>query len=138
MAETSSPTDVVLAWLAAVNDGDFERALARTAADVSIIRPHVSGRGRDVLRSWLEHSAPRFETRAVYASGDEVVVAQRGVWTDVASGEIRVEPEMATRFCVVAGEITEIERYANEDDALQGAGLARESARVARNEPKSL
>ena len=119
-----TPTDTVLAWLAAVNVGDAETAIERTAPDVAIIGPRGTGRGRDVLQAWLTHAGAAFATRAVYAGGDAVVVAQRGVWRDPASGAARGEVEVATRFRVADGRVAELQRYEELGAALGDAGLS--------------
>ena len=119
----SPPTDTVLAWLEAVNASDTAAALERTAPDVAIVGPRGTGRGQDVLRAWLAHAGVTFETRAVYASGEAVVVAQRGVWRDAASGAVRGQAEVATRFRVANGQVAEIQRYDDLDVALRDAGL---------------
>lgn len=125
---SSIPADVVLAWLDAVNAGDVGAALARTSADVAIIGPRGTGRGREVLRAWLGHAGATFATTAVYARGDAVVVAQRGVWRDPAGG-VRGEADVATRFEVADGQVAEIERYDELEAALRAAGLTPADAR---------
>lgn len=120
---THTSTETVLAWLAAVNAGDVERALERTAPDIAIVGPRGTGRGRDVLRRWLEHAGATFETRAVYSGGTAVVVAQRGVWRDQATDEERGVAEVATRFGVVGEQVAEIQRYDDLTAALRDAGL---------------
>ena len=121
---TLTPSDIVLAWLAAVNAGDADAALERTAPDVVIVGPRGNGRGRDVLRAWLGHAGATFATRAVYASGHAVVVAQRGVWRDPAGGEALGEAEVATRFRVADGRVAELQRYDELGTALRDAGLS--------------
>jgi len=115
--------DVVAAWLAAVNAGDADAALALTAPDVMIVGPHGAARGRDVLREWMGEAGATFDTRAVYARGDDVVVAQRGVWRDAATGAVRGEADVATRFRVAEGEVAELERHDDLAAALDAAGL---------------
>lgn len=122
MART--PIDTVLAWLAAVNVGDAQAAIERTASDVAIIGPRGTGRGSEVLQAWLTHAGAVFATRAVYAGGDAVVVAQRGVWRDPASGATRGEAEVATRFRVADGLVAELQRYEELGAALRDAGLS--------------
>lgn len=125
----STVTDTVLAWLDAVNAGDTEAALDRTAPDVAIVGPRGTGRGREVLRAWLGHAGATFATRAVYAGGEAVVVAQRGVWRDAVSGAVRGEADVATRFRVVDGQVAEMQRYDDLAAALRDAGLTAAAAR---------
>ena len=120
---SATPTHVVLAWLDAVNAGDTDAALARTAPDVAIVGPRGTGRGRDVLRAWLGHAGATFATRAIYAGNDMVVIAQRGVWRDGTSGAIIGEAEVATRFRVTGDQVAELQRYDDLAAALRDAGL---------------
>jgi ketosteroid isomerase-like protein len=113
----------VHAWLAAVNAGDADAALARTAPDVAIVGPRGTARGRAVLRAWLSHAGATFATRAVYARGDAVVVAQRGTWRDPATGATRGAADVATRFRVTNGQVAELQRYDELAAALREAGL---------------
>lgn len=118
-----SPTDVVLAWLAAVNAADVEAALAHTTPDVVIVGPRGTSRGREVLRAWLGHAGATFATRAAYARGDAVVVAQHGTWRDPATGAVRGEAAVATRFRIADGQVAELQRYDDLALALQDAQL---------------
>lgn len=120
---TQTAADVVLAWLAAVNAAEVETALAHTAPDVSIIGPRGTSRGREVLRAWLGHAGATFATRAIYARGDAVVVAQHGTWHDPATGAVRGEAEVATRFRVADGQVAELQRYDDLATALAEAQL---------------
>jgi len=120
----SPATDTILAWLDAVNVGDIETALELTTPDVAIVGPRGAGRGREVLGTWLGHAGASFVTQAIYEAGDAVVVAQRGIWHDVASGAVRGEADVATRFRVVAGQVSEIQRYDEVAGALRDAGLS--------------
>jgi ketosteroid isomerase-like protein len=123
---TSSAAETVHAWLAAVNAGDADAALAVTSPDVSIVGPRGTATGHEVLRAWLGHAGATFSTRAVYARGDRVVVAQHGVWRDAATGGVTGEREVATRFRVEGGRVAELERYDDLAAALRAAGLSEE------------
>lgn len=117
------PLHIVHDWLAAVNAGDVEGALTLTAPDVVIVGPRGAARGHAVLRAWMGHAGATFQTRETYAAGDAVVAAQHGVWRDVETGESRGEADVATRFRVAGGQVTERERYDDVGAALQAAGL---------------
>lgn len=117
------PVRIVHQWLAAVNAGDVDAALALTAPDVAIVGPRGAARGYEVLRGWMGHAGATFQTRETFAASDAVVVAQRGVWRDVETGEIRGEADVATRFRVTGGRVAELERYDELHAALQAAGL---------------
>ena len=119
----SDPTRTVHEWLAAVNAGDVEGALALTAPDVTIVGPRGAARGHEVLRAWMGHAGATFHTRETYASGGAVVVAQHGVWRDVETGAVRGEADVATRFLVADGRVAEMERYDDLAAALRAAGL---------------
>jgi ketosteroid isomerase-like protein len=120
---SSDSVRIVHEWLAAVNAGDVEAALALTAADVTIVGPRGVARGHDVLRAWMGHAGATFQTRETFAAGDRVVVAQHGVWRNVETGEVRGEADVATRFRVAEGGVAEMERYDELHSALQAAGL---------------
>ena len=120
---STSPVDVVLRWLEAVNAGDVERVLALTAADVRLVGPRGIAVGHPTLRQWLTHAGASFATHAVYARGPAVVVAQQGVWRDEA-GAVRGTADVATRFRVAGHRVAELQRYDGLAEALGAAGLA--------------
>lgn len=117
--------ETVLAWIEAVNAGDADGALALTSPGVTIVGPRGTSRGHEVLRAWLGHAGAAFETRAAYARGDAVVVAQHGVWRDAATGAVKGEMDVATRFRVAGGQVAELARYEELGEALREAGLTR-------------
>ena len=119
-----SPVDTVRAWLAAVNTGDVEAALALTAPDVAIVGPRGVGHGHAVLRAWMRHAGATFTTRTAYARGDVVVVAQLGVWRDLATAAVVGEADVATRFVVRDAQVEELERYGDLATALAAAALS--------------
>ena len=119
----SSSLETVLAWVDAVNANEVETAIAKAAPDVAIVGPRGTSHGREVLRTWLEHAGAKFFTRAAYAGGDSAVLAQHGVWRDASSGAVRGEADVATRFRLAAGLVTEIQRYDDLATALRDAGL---------------
>lgn len=117
------PLRTVHDWLAAVNAGDVEGVLALTTPDVVIVGPRGIASGHEVLRGWLGHAGATFQTRETFVAGDAVVVAQRGVWRDVETGEVRGEADVATRFRIDGGRVAEMERYDDLHAALHAAGL---------------
>jgi len=117
--------EVVHAWLAAVNAHDAEDALALTSSDVTIVGPRGTSHGHEVLRAWLGHAGATFLARATYARGGAVVVAQHGVWRDAATGAVKGEMDVATRFRVSGGRVAELARYEDLAQALREAGLTR-------------
>ena len=120
----STPTDTALAWIDAVNAGDIERALELATPDIALVGPRGVSRGREVLRTWLSQAGATFVTRAIHARGESVVIAQRGIWRDAATGAIVGEADVATRFRVVGKQIAEIQRYDELTAPLRDAGLA--------------
>ena len=119
---STSPVEIVRRWLAAVNAGHVERVLALTDADVRLVGPRGVAEGHAVLREWLAHAGATFTTRAEYARGAAVVVAQHGVRRD-PDGGVRGTAEVATRFRVAGQQVAELERYDALSTALQAAGL---------------
>jgi ketosteroid isomerase-like protein len=117
------PVRIAHEWLAAVNAGDVQGALALTAPDVTLIGPRGAAHGHEVLRAWMGHAGAAFQTRETFAAGENVVVAQHGVWRDVETGEIGGEANVATRFRIADGSVAELERYDALPAALQAAGL---------------
>jgi ketosteroid isomerase-like protein len=127
------PNQIVHDWLAAVNAGDVDGALALTAPDVTIIGPRGEARGHDVLRAWMGHAGATFQTRETFAAGDAVVVAQRGVWRDPQTGDVAGEADVATRFRVAEGRVAEMQRYDELQAALHAAGLTEADRRPGRS-----
>ncbi|HEX5871085.1 MAG TPA: nuclear transport factor 2 family protein [Longimicrobium sp.] len=127
---SSDPIRIVQQWLAAVNAGDAEGALALTAPDVTIVGPRGAAHGHEVLRAWMGHAGATFRTRETFAAGDAVVVAQRGVWRDLETGAIRGEADVATRFLVAGGRVAEMERYDELAAALHAGGLTEADRQV--------
>jgi ketosteroid isomerase-like protein len=121
---TTRPTDIALAWLAAVNAGDTETVLQHTSPDVVIIGPRGSAHGHDVLRAWLGHARATFTSRAVYASENTVVVDQHGVWCDVSTGNKLGESDVATRFRIEGQKVAELQRYDDLAIALSDAAIS--------------
>lgn len=115
--------ETVHAWLAAVNAGDADTALALTSPEVTIVGPRGTARGHQVLRAWLAHAGATFSSRATFARADAVVVAQHGVWRSAETGDVVGEAEVATRFRVEDGHVAELERYDDLDAALAAAGV---------------
>jgi hypothetical protein len=72
----------------------------------------------------MGHAGATFDTRATYAAGEAVVVAQHGVWRDGETGAVRGEADVATRFRVLDGRVAEMARYDDGlSSALRAAGL---------------
>jgi hypothetical protein len=58
--------------------------------------------------------------------GNDIVVAQHGVWRDVDTGEIKGESDLASSFRVANGRVIRFARFDDVASALAHAGLAEE------------
>jgi SnoaL-like domain len=121
-----SPLAAVLAWHDAVNRRDVERVMDLTSPDVEIVGPRGPARGHDALRQWFGHARVTLEPLRAFARGGAVVVAQRGVWHDPASGEVIDEAQVASCFRVDGGRVAHYQRFDNLGAALEAAGLTEE------------
>jgi hypothetical protein len=111
------------AWQEAANSQDLAQLLARSAPDITLIGPRGAVQGHEALRAWLGRAGLTLTTRRLYARGDSVVAAQRGVWRDLATGELAGEADVATWFRVAGGQVTFLARYDQLAEALAAAGL---------------
>jgi hypothetical protein len=123
-----SPLSVVEAWQQAANAQDIDGLLARSAPDIELIGPRGSGRGEQLLRDWLARAGLRLTTLRAFGRGNTVVVAQHGVWRSAETGAITGEADLASRFRVEDGRVTQFARYDSLDEALAAAGLTYEDA----------
>jgi hypothetical protein len=117
------PVAVVAAWQDAVNRQDVERLVALSSPDIELGGPRGSGRGSGLLRLWFRRAGLRLRTRRVFARGEVVVVAQRGVWRDGETGEVVGEADFASCFRVAGERVARFARYDSLDAALAAAGL---------------
>lgn len=122
-AGAGGPVAVVLAWQEAANGGDEGRLLALSDPAIAIVGPRGAAQGHEVLRDWLARAGAQFFARRVFAREGAVVVAQRGVWRDEASGSIVGDREVATAFRVADGVVTRLARHERLELALDDAGL---------------
>lgn len=118
-----SSLDVVRAWLAAVNNRDYDLTIEKSDPNIEIIGPRGAGYGRPLLRDWLNHARVRLESRRAFARGNTVVVAQRGEWRAVETGEVIGEADVASLFRVEGGRVAHYARYDSLAEALERAGL---------------
>lgn len=142
---------VVRAWHMALNDGDLERLVALSTADVEVGGPRGVGRGADLLREWFARAGVRIEPHQMYRRDQTVVVAQRATWSATGGGGTSVgqapgttgarmpgpaqgvgqagdvqggEPQaVASVFVVRQGEVARVVRYPDVASALEAAGL---------------
>lgn len=119
---------VVRDWLDAVNDGDPQQVERLSAADIEIVGPRGSVRGRQALTAWLGRAGFSAQARRWFCGGDgSVVVEQDARWVDPATGVEQGRAVVASQFLVGGTGVTaSIRRYARHDDlrtALAAAGL---------------
>lgn len=114
---------VVRAWQDAASSRDVERLLELSDPDIEIVGPRGSGYGHQLLKDWLDRAGLSLETLRAFARGDVVIVAQRGVWHSVETGEVTGERNIASRFRVDGRRVVQFARYDDLESALDEAGL---------------
>lgn len=119
-----SSSAVVRAWQEAANNEDIDRLLGLSDPDIEVVGPRGSGYGHQLLRDWLERAGLSLETLRVFADGNTVVLAQRGTWRSVDTGEVIGERSVASRFRVEDQRVQRVERYDSLDIALDRAGIS--------------
>ena len=124
MTQSETPLTTATAWQEAVNAQDEALLLLLSDPDIRIVGPRGTAQGHEVLAAWLALAGLTLETRRTFAKGDAVVFAQRGVWRSVETDEAQGEAEVATRFVVQNGKVTEIARFDALDEALSHAGVS--------------
>jgi len=113
---------VVDAWMAAANGQAVERLLELSDPAIELVGPRGSAHGHDVLRAWIARAGVTLTPQRTFASGDTVVVAQRGVWRSPETGETS-EADVASVFRVRDGRVTYLARYDDLQTALAQAGI---------------
>src|SRR5207302_6078460 len=101
-----------------------DQMIELSAPDVEIVGPRGAGRGHQLLRDWLGRAGLSLETLRVFARGDAVVVAQRGVWRSAETGEVTGEADLASSFRIEGGRVARFARYDRLGVALAAAGLS--------------
>ena len=119
----TSPSTIVRAWQEAVNDRDVDRLLELSDPEIEVSGPRGSGHGHTLLREWLDRAGLSLETLRVFERGGVVVVAQRGLWRSVETGEVVGEHDVASLFRVDGRRVTYFARYDDLESALEAAGL---------------
>jgi hypothetical protein len=118
-----SPLPVVHAWQEAANRRDIDRLLELSDPDIEITGPRGSSRGHQLLRDWLDRAGLTLQTQRAFVRGETVVLAQHGVWQSTDSADKTGERDLASRFQVNDGRVTQYARYDTLDAALAEAGL---------------
>ncbi len=119
-----SPFATVAAWQEAANNQDIASLLELSDPDIEIIGPRGSGYGHQVLREWLGRAGLGLETRRVFGRDGLFVVAQRGVWRSLETGEVNAERDIASLFRVEGKRVVQFSRYDDLNLALEAAGLS--------------
>ncbi len=114
---------VVQVWQEAANKQDIEHLLAISADNIEIVGPRGSGYGHQLLRDWLGRAGLTLETLRVFGRGEVVVLAQRGVWRSIETGEVTGESDLASCFQVKNQHVVRFARYDELNAALEQAGL---------------
>lgn len=114
---------VARAWQEAANAADVERVVELSDPAIELVGPRGASRGHQVLRDWLGRSGLHLTTIRAFARGNEGVLAQRGVWRSIETGEVTGERDLATRFRVDGQRVTQLARYDSLEAALEDAGL---------------
>ena len=118
-----SPFALVQAWQDAANHQDYDRLVELSAPDIEVVGPRGSGHGYQLLREWLSRAGLHLTTLRAFARDNVVVVAQRGVWRSVETGEVTSERDLASRFRSDGQRVVQFARYDTLDVALDEAGL---------------
>jgi len=118
-----SPLPIVHAWQDAANRQDVKRLMELSDHNIEIIGPRGTGRGHEVLRAWLDRAGVNLQTVRAFVREETVVLAQHGVWQGSSPGEGSSERDIATRYHVKEGWVSQIERYDTLDAALKATGL---------------
>jgi SnoaL-like domain len=118
-----SPFALVQAWQDAANHQDYDRLVELSTPDIEVVSPRGSGHGYQLLREWLGRAGLHLTTLRAFAHDNVVVVAQRGMWRSVETGEATGERDLASRFRVNGQRVAQFARYDSLDVALDEAGL---------------
>ena len=119
----TSPFALVQAWQDAANHQNSDRLVELSAPDIEVVGPRGSGHGYQLLRDWVGRAGLQLTTLRAFARDNVVVVAQRGVWRSVETGEVTGERDLASRFRIDGQRVGQFARYDNLDVALNEAGL---------------
>jgi ketosteroid isomerase-like protein len=122
---TAPEVAIVQAWHQALNDGDVDRLVALSSANVEVGGPRGSARGAQVLREWFGRAGIQLEPRQVFRHGRTVVVEEEAEWRAPGSEAVTGRQMPASVFLVEDGLVTSVIRYADLASALAATGLAR-------------
>lgn len=118
-----TPITTVLAWQKAVNQQDAEGLLRLSHPTIEILGPRGAAYGHEILQQWLERAGLSMESQRLFARDNTVVVAQHGIWRDVAQGNVIGEADIASHFRVEGDVVRHYARYDTLAEALSAAEL---------------
>ena len=113
---------VVLAWHAALNEGEVDRLVALSTDDVEVGGPRGVSSGAELLREWVARARVRMEPLRWQAHDRSVVVLERAQW-QTPDGQLTDPQEVASAFRVQDGRVSSVIRYADLEAALAASGL---------------
>jgi ketosteroid isomerase-like protein len=126
--------EVIRDIVAAMNEGDFERALAHHSADVVFEAPAgIRGgtfRGREAVSEWFTDWLRIFDwkvhadIREIAEVGDDGVLAVFVLRGRGRASGVDVEMTNAYLYRLREGTITRMDGYLSREEALEAAGLA--------------
>ena len=120
---TLMPLSVIETWQAAINTRDLDQLASVTAPDIEIVGPRGSGRGRELLTTWITRAGFTSEVLRWFCGAHGVVVVeQRGRW-HVPDSSAPSERIVASAFRVQAGRVVRYQRFEALHEALTAAAL---------------
>jgi hypothetical protein len=117
------PLAVVESWQAAINARDLTQLTAVTADDIEIVGPRGSGRGRELLQTWITRGGFTAEALRWFCGAHGIVVVeQRGRWhlPDASGPSERI---VASAFRVYRGRVVRYQRFDELNQALAAVSL---------------
>jgi hypothetical protein len=122
---------VARAYDVAYDARDVERMVALAHEDVEAVTPRGTVRGHAPLRAFMARqtygvSWRATERRYFYRGGNAVVVAVRGEWRYVDSGDVAEREDGAAVYSVHDGLVTRFEPFDDLDAALAAAAMTQD------------
>lgn len=118
----STEIETVLAWHAALDNGNVDDLLALSTGDIEIGGPRGSGRGAHLLRDWVARAGMRMQPGRLYGRNGSAVVEESAQWR-TADGQLTEPQGVACVFGIRDGQVTSIVRFPDVASALAAAGL---------------
>ena len=114
-------TQVVRAWIDAVNAADMESADSLVADTVSITGPRGSTTGREAVSGWVRHTQIRMTVVETRIDGDRVIAEAAATWLVDGSqtGERTLPVTIFMAFRLRDGRIVTIQQLHSLDETVQ-------------------